>query len=96
MVIRRTIKISFVTKIELKDRDLAREIGNFLNIQNYSPLKSVDDHEELIGFNETDKIINNLEIKKAPGTDQINNKLIKCIKPGLIKFLQVFFICASN
>ena len=54
----------FVTKIELKDKDFEQEIGNFLilNIQNYSPLKVVDDHEKLISLNETDRIINNLDI----------------------------------
>ena len=30
-------------------------------------------------------------IKKAPGIDWINNKLIKDLKPGLIKFLHIFF-----
>ena len=54
----------FVTKIELKDKDFEQEIGNFLilNIQNYSPLKVVDDHEKLISLNETDRIINNSDI----------------------------------
>ena len=54
----------FVTKIELKDKGFEQEIGNFLilNIQNYSPLKVVDDHEKLISLNETDRIINNLDI----------------------------------
>ena len=35
----------FATKIELKDKGLEREIGNFLilNIQDYSPMKIVDD-----------------------------------------------------
>ena len=44
----------FTTKIDLKDKNLEREIGNFLilNIQDYSPLKSTDDHEEFIGINE--------------------------------------------
>ena len=55
----------FATKIELKDKNLEREIRNFLvlNIQDYSPLKSVDDHEEFISINEIDKIINNLDVK---------------------------------
>ena len=54
----------FVTKIELKDKDFEQEIRNslILNIQNYSPLKVVDDHEKLISLNETDRIINNLDI----------------------------------
>ena len=54
----------FGTKIELKNKDFEQEIGNFLilNIQNYSPLKVVDDHEKLISLNETDRIINNLDI----------------------------------
>ena len=38
-------------------------------------------------------IIINLDIKKAPGINQINNKLIK---PGLIKLLHyVFNLCIS-
>ena len=67
----------FATKIELKDNNLEREIGNFLtlNIQDYSLLQIIDDHEELIGINEIDKIITNLNIKKVPGIDQIDNKL---------------------
>ena len=45
----------FATKIELKDKILEREIGNFLilNIQDYSPLKIIDDQEELISINDT-------------------------------------------
>ena len=47
------LKSVFATKIELKDKNLEREIGNFLilNIQDYSPLKSVDDYEEFISIN---------------------------------------------
>ena len=61
------LKSVFATKIELKDKNLEREIGNFLilNIQDYSPLKSVDDHEDFISINELDRIIKNLDIKKA-------------------------------
>ena len=67
----------FVTKIELKDNNLEREIGNFLmlNMQDYSLLQIIDDHEELIGINEIDKIITNLNIKKVPGIDRIDHKL---------------------
>ena len=69
-------KSVFATKIELKDNDFEQETGNFLilNIPNYSPLKVVDDHEKLISLNETDKSINNLGIKEAPGIDQINKQ----------------------
>ena len=44
------LKSVFATKIKLKDKNLEREIGNFLtlNIQDYCPLKSVYDHEEFI------------------------------------------------
>ena len=66
------------TKIELKDKNLEKEIGNFLmlNIQDYSPLKIVDDHEELISIIEIYKIINKSVIKKAPFIDRIDmNKL---------------------
>ena len=57
----------FTTRIDLKDKDLEREIGNFLilNIPDYSPLKSVDDHKEFITINELYRIIKNLDIKKA-------------------------------
>ena len=67
----------FATKIELKDNNLEREIGNFLmlNIQDYFLLQITDDLEELIGINEIDKIITNLNIKKVPGIDRIDNKL---------------------
>ena len=53
------LKSVFATKIELKDRNLEREIGNFLvlDIQDFSPLKSVDDHEEFISINELDRMI---------------------------------------
>ena len=76
------LKSVFATKIELKDKNLERGIGNFLilNIQDYSPLKITDDQEELISINDIDKIINNLDIKKAPGIDRINNKLFKISK----------------
>ena len=35
---------------------------------------SVDDHEDFINSNELDRIIKNLDIKKSPGLDSINNK----------------------
>ena len=87
------LKSVFATKIDLKDRNLEREIRNFLilNVQDYSPLKSVDDHEELISINELDRIIKNLDIKKASGLDSINNKLVKYLKLALLKFLHFFF-----
>ena len=73
------MKSVFATKIELKDKDLEREIRNFviLNVEDYSLLKEVDDHEEFISVNEIDKIINNQDVKKVPGTDQAIKKLIK-------------------
>ena len=85
-------------KIELTDKNLDGEIKTFIifNIQDYSPLKSIDNYEECISINETDKITNNLHIKKVPGIDRINNKLIKHLKPDLIKFLQFFFNLCIN
>ena len=73
------MKSVFATKTELKDKDLEREMGNVvkLNVEDYSILKEVDDHEEFISINEIDKIINNLDVKKVPGTDQAIKKLIK-------------------
>ena len=56
---------------------------------------SIDGHEEFISINELDRIINTLDIKKAPGTGCINNILIKHLKPALINFLHFFSICAS-
>ena len=69
------MKSVFATKIELKDKNLEREIGNFLilNIQDYSPLTFIHDHEELISINEINKIINNLDIKKAPSIESTTN-----------------------
>ena len=92
------LKSVFATKIDLNDKNLEREIGNFLilNIQDYSPLKSIDDHEEFISINELDRIINSLDIKKAPGLDCINNKLIKHLKPALLNFLHFFFNLGIN
>ena len=92
------LKSVFVNKIELKDKNLEREIGNFLilNIQDYSPLKTINDHEEFISINEINKIINSLDIRKPPVIDRINNKLIKHLKPGLIKFLHFFFNMSIN
>ena len=89
------LKSVFATKIDLKDKNLEREIRNFLilNVQDYSPLKSVDDHQEFISINELDRIIKNLDIKKAPGLDSINNKLIKYLKPA--RFCISFSTCAS-
>ena len=62
------LKSVFATKIDLKDKNLERKNGNFLilNIQDYTPLKSIDDHEEFISINQLNRIINNLDIKKAP------------------------------
>ena len=48
-------------------------------------MKFFDDHEEFISLYETDKIINNLDIKKSPIIEQINNKLIIRVKSCLIK-----------
>ena len=92
------LKSVFATKIDLKDKNLEREIRHFLilNVQDYSPLKSVDDHQEFISINELDRIIKNLDIKKAPGLDSINNKLIKYLKPALLKFLHFFFNLCIN
>ena len=92
------LKSVFATKIDLKDNNLEREIRNFLtlNVQDYSPSKSVYDHEQLISINELDRIINNLDIKTAPGLDSINNKLIKYLKPTLLKFLHFFFNMCIN
>ena len=88
----------FATKIDLKDKNLEREIRYFfiLNVQEYSRLKFVDDHEELISINELDRIIKNLGIKKAPSLDYINNKLNKYLKPTLLKFLHFFFNLCIN
>ena len=90
------LKSMFATKIELKN--LEREIGNFLilDIKDYSPLKSVDDHEEFISVNESDRIIKNLDIKKPPGLDSINNKLIKHLRPALLNFLHFLFNLCIN
>ena len=87
------MKSVFATKVNFKDKNLESEVGNFLtlNIQDYSPLASIDDHKEFISVNELDRIINNLDIKKAPGIDRINNKLIKHLKHALINFLYFFF-----
>ena len=93
------LKSVFATKIDLKDKNLEREIRYFfiLNVQDYSPLKSVDDHEEIIRINELDMIIKNLGFKKAPGLlDYINNKLNKYLKPALLKFLHFFFNLCIN
>ena len=92
------LKSVFVTKIDLKDKNLEREIQNvlILNVQDYSPLKSIDDHEEFISINELDRIIKHLDIKKAQGLDCINNKLIKYLNPALLKFLHFFFNLCIN
>ena len=86
------LKSVFATKMKLKDKNLEWEIGNFLihNIQSFSLLKTIDDHEEFISINEIDQTINNLDIKNSPGIDR-NNKLINYLKPGIIKFLHFFF-----
>ena len=88
----------FATEIELKDKNLERVIGHFLilNIQDYFPLKSVDDHKEFISINKLHKIIKNLDIKISPGLDSINNKLIKHLRPALLKFLHFFFNLCIN
>ena len=61
------LKSVFATTIDLKDKNLEREIQNFLipNVQDYSPLKSVDDHEEFVSINELDRIIKNLLLNLA-------------------------------
>ena len=92
------LKSVFATKIDLKDKNLEREIRSFLilNIHDYSPLKSIDDHEEFISINELDRIIKSLDIKKGPALDCINNKLIKHLKPALLNFLHFFFNICIN
>ena len=93
------LKSVFAMKIDPEDKKLEREIGNFLilNIQDYTQqLKTIDDQKKFIGINELDRIINNLDIKKAPGIDRINNKLIKHLKPALINFLHFFFNLCIN
>ena len=87
------LKSVVASKIDLKDKNLERETRCFFifNVQDYSPLKSVDDHEELISIHELDRIIKNLGIKKAPDLDYINNKLIKYLRPALLKVLHFFF-----
>ena len=61
------MKSVFATKTELKDKNLGRKARSFLvlNIQDYSPLKAIDDHKKFISINEIDKTTNNLDIKKA-------------------------------
>ena len=92
------LKSVVASKIDLKDKNLERETRYFflLNVQDYSPLKSVDDHEELISINELDRIIKNLGIKKVPGLDYINSKFIKHLKPALLKVLHFFFNLCIN
>ena len=92
------LKSVFATKIDLKDKNLEREIRYFfiLNVQDCSPLKSIDDHEELISINELDRIMKNLGIKKAPALDYSNNKLNRYLKPALLKFLHFFFNLCIN
>ena len=71
------IKHVFETKIKPKDKDLEREVANFLilNLQNYTALK-VFHHEVFISLNEIDKIIANFDNKKAPGINQITENLL--------------------
>ena len=92
------LKSVVASKIDLKDKNLERETRCFFifNVQDYSPLKSVDDHEELISINEIGRIIKNLGIKKAPGLGCINSKLIKHLKPALLKVLHFFFNLCIN
>ena len=92
------LKSVVASKIDLKDKNLERETRYFfiLNVQDCSPLKSVDDHEELISINEIGRIIKNLGIKKAPGLGYINSKLIKHLKPALLKVLHFFFNLCIN
>ena len=92
------LKSMFATKIELKDKNLERGIENFLilNIQDYFPLKSIDDHKEFISINEIDRIINNLDIKKAPRVDRINNKQSNMSNLLSKIFYISFLTCAST
>ena len=57
---------------------------------------SIDGHEEFISINELDRIINMLDIKKAPGIGCINNILIKHLKLALINFIHFFFNLCIN
>ena len=52
------MKSVFATKTELKDKNLERKARSFLVL-------NIQDHKEFISINEIDKIINNLDIKKA-------------------------------
>ena len=55
---------------------------------------SLYDYEGFVSFNEITKIINTLNIKKAQGIDQINNRSVKFLKPRSIKLLH-FFLFSS-
>ena len=92
------LKSAFTIEIDLEDKNLEKEIKNFLilNIQDYSPLKSMDDHKEFISINELDRTIKSLDIKKDLGLGCINNKLIKHLKPALLIFLHFFFNLCIN
>ena len=78
-----------IIKISFQRHFLEREIENFfiLNIQDYSPLKSIDDHEEFISINELDRIIKSLDI---------NNNLIKHLRPALSSLLHFLFNSCIN
>ena len=80
----------------MTDRRSYRRWAIKKDVQDYSPLKSVDDHHKFISINELDRIIKNLGIKKAPRLDSINIKLIKYLKPALLKFLHFFFNLSIN
>ena len=91
------LKSVLETKIELKDKNLEKEIGNFLmlNIQDYSPLKIVDDHEELISIIEIYKIINKSVIKKAPFYDRIDMNKLNILSQVSSNFYTSFSSCES-
>ena len=73
------LKLYLQLKLNLRIRTWKEksEILLSLILKVFPPLKEVDDHEEFISVNEIDKIINNLGVKKVPGTDQAIKKLIK-------------------
>ena len=76
-------------------RSLARDIESKGSVQNpiNDKIKRVDNNCFLfpVTVKEIEKHITSLKVKNSKGHDEVTNKILKCIYPGLIKALLIVF-----
>ena len=92
------IKKVFSESVPHKNENFEKEIKVYMNENShlFKPKQKVENFEEFIKDNEIEKIIKKLDIKKAPGIDNINNKFIRHLTSTLSPFLKYFFNLCLN